>query len=186
MNDPCLVLFMFRQNLCGSTFFHRLHEVGWETDKNSMPSIDDSLLESGSLSFPINDSDFTIYFNNSPSKLDPTYQGVSTLTDQGEKYCRQAGTGIAIIELSLLRGDGNPVAEIDFGATVKPQDSDISVPMEELRIRQDNGDNGPVDVAGNYAVRVRIIDTALKRQYLHDMIELTLNQALIGWYTEKM
>ena len=183
VNDPCLVLFMFRQNLCGSTYFHCLHEVSGETDKFSMPSLDASLQESGSISFPINDSDFTIYYNNSPSKLDPTYQGVSTLTDKGEIHCRQAGTGIAIIELSLLHIDGSPVKTIDLGMPVSPRGSAISLPSEHLCFRK--ASNSSVDEAGSYIVRVRIVDTALKRQHLHDIIELTLNQVLIAWTIER-
>jgi len=27
-DDPCMVLLMFRQNICGSSFFHRLNDVG--------------------------------------------------------------------------------------------------------------------------------------------------------------
>ena len=183
VNDPCLVLFMFRQNLCGSTYFHRLHEVGVESDKNPMPTLDDCMLESGNLSFPMNHADFTIYFNNSPSKLDPTYQGVSTLTDKGEKLSRQTGTGIAIIEVSLLNANGSPITEVDFGATISPQDSELSVPSEQLLLQEVV--EFPLDDAEKFVVKVRIVDTALKRQHIHDMIELTLNQALIGWCVER-
>jgi hypothetical protein len=30
VSDPCMVVMMFRQNICGSTFFHRLNDIGYE------------------------------------------------------------------------------------------------------------------------------------------------------------
>jgi hypothetical protein len=183
VNDPFLVLLMFRQNLCGSTFFHRLHEVGGEGDKGAVPSISHGLLLSEGVSVVFNTADFTVYYNNAPSKLDPNFQGVSTLTAKGEEYCRLAGAGIAIIQLSLVHADGSPVQDISVGQPVQAEDSALTIPVEDLRLRRVDGCQADV---GGFCVRVRIIDTALKRKFLHEWIWLTLNQALVGWTLERL
>ena len=182
--DPLLVLFMFRQNLCGSTFFHRLHELTYEGDSRQFSTpLDERMLKSGGVQVNFNEHDFTLYYNYAPSKLDPDFQGVSTLTDKGAKYCRQAGTGIAIIELSLLHSDGTAMEKIDFGLPVSPEFSRLAIPLGDLRIRKLEKF---VVGSRSYCVRVRIIDTALKRQHLHDWIALTLNQSVVSWVLERL
>jgi hypothetical protein len=124
-----------------------------------------------------------VYYNNAPSKLDPNFQAVSTLTSKGAEFSRQAGTGIAIVELSLLDANGVPVGDINFGVPVSAEQSALTVPLEALRFRKVEG--FPASGSSIF-LRVRIIDTKLQCEYLHDWIALTLNQALIGWATERL
>lgn len=183
VNDPCMVLVMFRQNLCGSTFFHRLIDVGY--DGQSPPIIKSHSLDSGATVLKWNKHDFTLYYNNAPSNLDPSFQGVSTLTDKGAYYSRQAGTGIAMLEISLVRSNGEDVDELCFGEPATSGDNFIEAPLESLRFRKltslpDSDKNNSI------CLRVRVTDTALNREYLHEWIALTLNQALVGWETERL
>jgi hypothetical protein len=75
--DPGMILLCFRQNLCGSTFFHRLHETVGEVKYDK----DVEFEQEEKIGFDVHD--FTFYYNNSPSKLNPTFQSVSTLTEKG-------------------------------------------------------------------------------------------------------
>ena len=61
------------------------------------------------ITFNFNYHDFSLYFNASPSQLDPNFQPVSTLTDVGEKLSREVGTSVALMEIRLLRSDINQV-----------------------------------------------------------------------------
>ena len=65
--DSGMILLYFRQNLCGSTFFHRLNVFAGEVkyDNNDLPSVEEEIT--------INPNDFRFYYNNSPSKLDPKF-----------------------------------------------------------------------------------------------------------------
>ena len=186
--DPALVLYIFRQNICGSTFFHRLHESANPAQlPNSTENHSDNRSDPDGLDMNFNNNEFTLYYNNAPSKLDPSFQGVSTLTEKGAEYSRQVGTGIAIIELALYEADGTQVSGIRLGRRPEEQDGVISVPVSDMRFTRRTDLSSVVgSPQGSYSVRVRIIDTALKRGYLHDWIELTLNQALIGWYIERL
>jgi hypothetical protein len=180
INDPCMILCMFRQNICGSTFFHRLNDIGCD---GLSPSITEShLLDSGGIALKWNEHDFTLYYNNAPSKLDPSFQGVSTLTDKGKRLCRHVGTGIAVIEVSLVKSNGDPVEELSFGEPVAPADSRSEVPVDSLRFKKLK--NFPIS-RNTMSVRVRITDTALSRGHLHEWIALTLDQALIAWVVER-
>ena len=75
--DPGMILLFFRQNLCGSTFFHRLHETVGDVKYDKDVEFD----KEETVNFDVHD--FTFYYNNSPSKLDPTFQSVCTLTEKG-------------------------------------------------------------------------------------------------------
>jgi hypothetical protein len=191
VNDPLLVLLMFRQNICGSTFFHPVHDTGGEaktipltsaTEDDIPEATEDDIPDADGVIIDFNKKDFTLYYNNAASKLDPIFQGVSTLTAKGANYCRLGGTGIAIIEFSLVYSDGTPIKKVKIGQPANSEDSVISVPIEALRFRSlDQFAEG----RRSFCVKVRVIDTALKRKYLHEWIALTLNQALIGWAIER-
>lgn len=181
--DPLLVLLIFRQNICGSTFFQPVHDTGGEA--KSIPSTsatEDNIPDADGVIIDFNKKDFTLYYNNAASKLDPAFQGVSTLTDSGANFCRLGGTGIAIIEFSLVYSDGTPIKKVKIGQAANSEESVISVPIEALRFRSLDHF---VEGRHSFCVKVRVIDTALKRKYLHAWIALTLNQALIGWAIER-
>lgn len=178
-NDPCMVLLMFRQNICGSTFFHRLNDIGYE--RLSPPVTESRRLESGGSVLKWNEHDFTLYYNNAPSKLDQSFQGVSTLTERGARLSRQVGSGIAMIEILLVRANGIPVDEVAFAEPVAAS-FDAGTDPSMLRFRKLS--KFPED-SNNVCVRVRVTDTALSRKHLHEWIELTLNQALAAWVIER-
>ena len=185
--DPGIILLFLRQNLCGSTFFHRLNE-SIEDDEESCEVDGEDI---GLVDF--NAHDFTFYYNNNPSKLDPNFQAVSTLTEKGEKFCREAGAGIAIIKFTLVHADGEPVQKLQFGVAVEEADGVIDVPIEKLRFRQ--VEENPADQteeqipppppSRNIRIRVSITATALKRQALHSWVLLTLNQSYAAWRLER-
>ena len=173
--DPAMVLVYFRQNLCGSTFFHPLtrperfkKSSGHGRDKDGKSSL--------GLEF---------YYNNAPSKLDPAVQALSTLTKKGAKYSRLAGTGLAIIELSLVYKDGTRIDELPLAQTPADVDCMLEVPLRFLRFAEEDGfEEESDDDRSSVLVEVRIADTALKRDILHDWIRLTLDQVLIAWTIE--
>ncbi|CAB9512295.1 seizure threshold 2 [Seminavis robusta] len=178
--DPGMILLYFRQNLCGSTFFHRLHKSVGEVkyDKNEF--------ESEEVQF--NENDFTFYYNNSPSKLDPGFQPWSTLTEKGAGYMRQAGSGIAIIKVALVAtGSFLPVEEkIRFGVPLAELGN--NAPLETMRmIRAKAGDEDETHFEGQPAIRIRvgIASTALKLAALHSWVLLTLDQVYSAWCVER-
>lgn len=181
VTDPCMVVLMFRQNLCGSTFFHRLNDIGYE---RLSPSVTEShRLESGGSILKWNEHDFTLYYNNAPSKLDQSFQGVSTLTEKGASLSRQVGSGIAMIEILLVRANGTPVDEVVFGEPTEGTFDASGRDPSNLRFRKLS--SFPEESSDKICVRVRITDTALSRKHLHEWIELTLNQSLATWIIER-
>jgi hypothetical protein len=90
IQDPLVILLLFRQNITGSSFIHHLYESSEET---TFSKISDILNESedGSIKLCIPPNEFIFYFNSSPSQLDPSYQPLTTLTEKGKQFSRQAG-----------------------------------------------------------------------------------------------
>lgn len=179
--DPCMVLLMFRQNICGSTFFHRLNDFGMSTTPHVSIS---SWLDDGGAALSWNSHAFTLYYNNAPSKLDPSFQGVSTLTGKGEMLCREAGAGIAMLEVSLVRADGNPIGETMFAMPDNKNENVATAAVESLRFRKLE-EKGSDQEAGNVCVKVRVTGTTIKKEYLHQLVSLTLDQALLGWFMQQ-
>ena len=183
--DPCMALLLFRQNLCGSTFFHRLNDISQDGSTPS-PTIGISgQLASGATGLKMNHHDFSLYYNNAPSKLDPAFQGSNTLTEKGADYCRKTGPGIAIVEFTLVDRDGNSADELYFA---QPPCSMLNVPelppgQARMQSFVEIPSNASVD---SIYVRIKITDTALNRDILKEWLQLTLNQALIGWLSERM
>ena len=171
--DSGMILLYFRQNLCGSTFFHRLNVFAGEVkyDNNDLPSVEEEIT--------INPNDFRFYYNNSPSKLDPKFQSVSTLTEKGESYCRQAGAGIAIITVSLVQTNGDPVESLRFGKPVLGSESVADFPIELLRLRRAKEGTESTRERDMY-VRVSITCTFSNSEALHNWVLLTLKCLLLG------
>lgn len=181
--DPTMVLLMFRQNLCGSTFFHRLNDIGYE---RLSPSVTESQkMENGGSVLKWNNHDFTLYYNNAPTKLDQSFQGVSTLTEKGAELSRQIGSGIAMIEILLIRADGTPLDEVIFAAPINPKLEHKAKHLEASCVRFQKLQNFPTSSSNRVCVRIRVTDTALARGLLHEWIELTLNQAMTAWVIER-
>jgi len=183
--DPGMILLYFRQNLCGSTFFHRLNEfVGdMQDDNNEVPSTD--------VEIPFIAHDFTFYYNNSPSKLDPQFQSVSTLTEKGAEFCREAGAGIAIIAVSLVNANKEPVESICFGKPLLEAEGGITdVPVEAMQLKRASKESFSQGKSKDPTtcpvfVRVSITSTVSATEALHSWVLLTLNQVYIAWCTER-
>lgn len=90
IQDPLLILLLFRQNITGSSFIHHLYESSEETTFSTLSDILNES-EEGSIKLCIPPSEFIFYFNSSPSQLDPSYQPLTTLTEKGKQFSRQAG-----------------------------------------------------------------------------------------------
>jgi hypothetical protein len=185
VTDHCMVLIMFRQNLCGSTFFHRLNDID-QNGSNPSPAISESSqLKDGGSTLSMNRHEFTVYYNNAPSKLDPKFQGLSTLTEKGAEFCRQAGMGIAMIEFGLVYGDGRFVDTVDFATPSSPARGVDVVPLENLRMKKRSG-FGVRGADKAICVQIKITDTSLQSTALHEWILLSLNQALVEWVSERL
>lgn len=178
------------QNICGSGFFHHLNEADTEasdsdTDiSNSTNHCDDK----GGIVLPFDKSHFSLFYNNSPSQVDPHYQPVSTLTKRGDQYRKKSGTGIALVEIELLDGDGSRVDSIRTGNFAQLKNCDYS--LELLRVRRifdesnEVTSSSPAVSSRNYRVHIRIVNTLLDARILQSWIELSLNQALVGFRIE--
>ena len=181
--DPCMVLLYFRQNLCGSTFFHRLNDISQDGSTPS-PTIGISLA-SGEAGLKMNDHDFSLYYNNAPSKLDPAFQGLNTLTEKGADYCRKTGPGIAIVEFTLMNSNKSSADELQFAVSPNAPSGISELPLRCIRMQSltEIPADGSTD---SIYVQIKITDTALNRDVLNDWLHLTLNQALVAWVTERM
>jgi hypothetical protein len=184
IKDPCMVLLLLRQNLCGSTFFHRLNDID-QAGHNPSPPITTKTrgASTDGVILKMNHHEFSLYYNYAPSKLEPLFQGLSTLTEKGADYCRQTGTGIAMIEFTLIKGNGDYVDETLF-APLTPDCYGVREIPVGLRIQ--SLQSFPILGEDNcVCARVKITDTALNRDALHDWICLSLNQAMIAWVAER-
>lgn len=180
--DPGMIILYFRQNICGSTFFHLLSTSEWVSENDC---VDEARVDDGNLRF--DPTDLVFYYNTSPSKLDPNFQSESTLTAKGAHYARQAGSGIAIVELSLVSGEGKRLREINAAIPADEVRSTLEIAPESLRFREIEGEElqaGAVTDPPAF-IQVSITDTALKSDALHQWILLSVNQALIAWNIER-
>lgn len=83
VNDPLMMLFCFFQNICGSTFFHRLHEA---VDVSSRSGNNEVHVPGSTLSSPFKGCDdglvrysskfFSLFYNNTSTHLNPQFQSV--------------------------------------------------------------------------------------------------------------
>jgi len=178
-----------RQNICGSGFFHHLNEADLEASDSdadiSISTNDEDEKDSIALSF--DRSHFSLFYNNSPSQVDPHYQPVSTLTKRGDQYRKKSGSGIALIEIELLDKDGSRVETIRTRGFVQSNDcaDRLNFSTELLRMRRSDDINqvstaSPTGAFRNHRVCVKIVNTLLDARILQSWIELSLNQALVG------
>ncbi len=185
VHDPCMVSLLFRQNLCGSTFFHRLNDISQDGSTPSPTITISGKLSSGGTRLQMNNHDFTVYYNNAPSKLDPAFQGFTTLTEKGAEYCRKTGPGIAIVEFTLINGTKSSADELNFARPPSPTCSVSESSLDEARMLC--FDEIPLNASSeSIYVRIKVTDTALNRDILKEWLLLTFNQALVGWVTERL
>lgn len=174
-SDPSSVLLYFRQNLCGSTYFH--------------PFIASSARDEGTDETA--EPRFIFYYNNIPSKLSPKLQVWSTLTKKGAEFARSAGQGLALVEVSLVDSFGSPHSALQPHEDLAVITSDPSVSDDSIKVRCEEKLDRSSDFwieqgrLPTHFVKVTVTDTALKRKVLHAWVQLTLNQATAGWIIEK-
>jgi hypothetical protein len=190
VDDPIMLLIFFRQNICGSTFFHRLNEANVESESlrehcyHEPPTIPE---EDNGMTVPFDSREFALFYNNTPSPLDPELQPVCTLTGKGAEYSRKTGTGIALVDVTLIDRDGRVVQELVIGQSPKEPVGMPDVKFDSLRLRkiEKRSTNEQKDENSDYRIRVSIVDTALDRDALHNWVLLTLNQVLAAWLIER-
>ena len=182
------------QNICGSGFFHHLNEADVEaSDSDADISISTTDCDEKGIVLPFDKSHFSLFYNNSPSQVDPHYQPVSTLTKRGDQYRKKSGTGIALVEIELFDGHGSKVESIRTGNSAPSNDfaHRTNYSLELLRMKRIDIEmfNEVTSVPSvltsrNYRVRIRIVNTLLDAGILQSWIELSLNQALVGFRIE--
>jgi len=176
--DPGLIVLYFRQNICGSTFFHPLFTSEWGP---AIASAEIATVEDANLHF--DETDLVVYFNTAPSKLDPSFQSESTLTRRGAELSRQTGSGIAIIEVLLLDHTGRRLRDLCSAIPNPESESMPRIAPESLRLQEASNDLS--ERTGDLFIQVRIVDTALNRNILHEWVKLSLEQVLTSWNVEK-
>jgi hypothetical protein len=134
--DPVMILMLLRQNLCGSSFFHRLNDMDKEGKNPTPPIFISEALDDGGKILNMNSHEFTLYYNSAPSKLDPAFQRTSTLTPKGAEYCRQVGSGIAFVGLSLVDNNGQYIKEIPFARSPIAGHEHYCPGKDDLRMKE--------------------------------------------------
>jgi len=176
--DPLMQFLFFRQNFAGSTFCHTLKSLEWSGSTTASVDVEkeDAIRLDG--------LNFVFYYNNAPSKVNPKFQGRSTLTDKGAAYSREVGTGIGIIEIELLDSYGGRVRAVSPHDTMSETKSPLANSSQSIRLLK--VDEAYPNIHGSkYGVRVKITDTALKRDVLHDWVWLSFNQAMVSCAAER-
>ena len=190
--DPIMILVFFRQNISGSGFFHRLHLTDSEDSVQAKEQVDvsdnSSLNTRGEqgemkkgLHLRFDSREFALFYNNTPSQLDPDLQAVSTLTSAGKQFSTQTGTGIALIEIELLDKDRLPVDHVTVGASPEEEESILDVPRELISFSEPREQPHKPQ----FSLRIKVINTTLNLSVLHRWIKMTLDQALVGWVIER-
>ena len=106
---------------------------------------------------------FQFYFNSSPSQLDPHYQTGATLTERGAQYSRQAGSGIAIVEMTLQYGNETQ-CDIHVGKRADCMNEQLRVSQKDLSLTEcvDNSQNDD-----RFKVKVEVINTTVNKDVIH-------------------
>ena len=100
------------------------------------------------------------------------------------------GTGIALIEIELIDKDGSRVEAIRTGSVQEKNSyaDRINYSVELLRMKRicEGASTGPRRASCNHRVCIRIQNTLLDAKILQSWIELSLNQALVGFQIESV
>ncbi|KAL7554217.1 hypothetical protein ACHAWF_017632 [Thalassiosira exigua] len=195
IRDPLVVLLMFRQNICGSTFIQHLHHESSDNEDDEVQIDEDQGTVMHTLRFK-KLPDFEFYFNSSPSQLNPHYQPNATLTEKGREYSRQAGSGIAIIDVNVKCCDNS-----DCEIKVDQKERGIVLGRERLRVRKSEllpllegnqrrsmsleENNDQDSSSGAFKVVVQITNTTVDADVIHKWVELSLSQVIMAWSIER-
>jgi len=177
IRDPLILMLMFRQNICGSTFIqHLYHDVDDDTSSNKFQLEEE---DNGDIKLCFSKlPDFQFYFNSSPSQLDPNL--VNTSTEKGKQFSRQVGSGIAIIEVNLEHGTHSE-CELVIGNKSSVISNKLHVSLSDITLCANNSDN---DNNTGFNIQVKIINTTCDIDILHRWVELSLSQVLVAWSIE--
>ena len=104
---------------------------------------------------------------------------MSTLTFQGRAFSSQTGQGLALINFYLLDANGSPLEWVHLAPVPRPDKGNL----EDLRFCP----VGTAELKRNHKFRLRVvvINTTLEISYVHEWIELSLNQSLLSWTIER-
>ena len=176
VEDPLTLLLMFRQNICASTFIQLLHH---ETNEDDVQVSDILEVENKSIVVKgIPGSEFCFFFNSLGLGLDPTAQHVTTLTSQGRLYSRQAGSGLAVIQVSLLQGS-TLASRISFGKDEIPETA-LCVSKEYISLNPDVDDSKET-----YKICVQVTNTTVDAEAIQKWVYLSLSQVLAAYTIER-
>ena len=178
VEDPLTLLLMFRQNICGSTFIQLLHYESDEVDVQSSDMIEVNTEDGDIVLNGLPGNEFCFFFNSLGLGLDPAAQHVTTLTNQGRIYSRQAGSGIAVIQVSLLHGS-NLASRICVGKGDKMLDTNLRVSKEYISL------NPNVDESKEaYKLLIKVTNTTVDIEAIQKWVYLSLCQVLAAYTIE--
>ena len=103
-----------------------------------------------------------------PTNLDPNYQTGDTLTEKGRQYSRKAGSGIAIVEVSLQHGR-NSECEILVGKRGKFSNRKLRVTASDISLSICVDDT---DRRDQFQIKVEIINTTVDMEVIHKVSRL--------------
>lgn len=179
VQDPLTLLLMFRQNICASTFIQRLHHESSEADVQVSDMMKTNA-EDGNIrvTFPLPRNEFCFFFNSLGLGLDPAAQHVTTLTEQGRIYSRQAGSGIAIIHVSLM--GSTPSGQIYVGKGKEMLKNTLGATKDYISLTPSIDESKDV-----YKLVINITNTTVDIETIHKWVLLSLNQVLAAYTIER-
>lgn len=140
---------------------------------------DDSYIDSNlrdGINFTFDHRDFSLLYNATQFQLDPRFQAVSTLTQQGIEYSRRASTGLALIEFKLLHanksiGDAQ-VKDTNVGR-IPGREFDPLQLLKSLRFKKlstKDAMEGDKQAIGKIRLSVKIFNTTLEADAIYRWI----------------
>jgi hypothetical protein len=179
VEDPLTLLLMFRQNICGSTFIQRLHYESNEVDMQLSDMMEVNAEDGSIILNGLPGNEFCFFFNSLGLGLDPAAQHVTTLTAQGRIYSRQAGSGIAVIQVSLLHGSSS-ADHICVGKGDTMLETTLGVSKEYISL------NPAADESkGTYKLVVKVTNTTVDLEAIQKWVNLSLCQVLAAYTIER-
>lgn len=173
--DPLMILLMLRQNICGSTFFQRLHHEGLSSDLKSDAA--KVVEDQGEITIRLPSlPEFQFYFNSSPSQLDPNYQTGVTLTERGSQLSRQAGSGIAIVKVTLQYGNETQF-DIQIGKRADWMNGRLRVSKSDLSLVACSEIS---QTDRRFSIRVEVINTTVNINVIHQVSRICCTYAWIN------
>lgn len=179
VEDPLTLLLMFRQNICGSTFIQLLHYESDEIELQSSDMLEVNAEDGNIILNGLPGNEFCFFFNSLGLGLDPAAQHVTTLTKQGRIYSAEAGSGIAVIRVSLLHGSSN-ASRISVGKGGRMLDTSLRVSKEYISL------NPNVDESKEtYKLLIKVTNTTVDIEAIQKWVYLSLCQVLAAYTIER-